>query len=150
MVLGDACVRALHGATLLALLVGPLAAPRPEPCAGSPLCSCRDKHMSCIAVPLHRFPGGLILTGNPLRCECELAWLGAWLRRWLQENEAGAELRRAVRGATCKDQLGRRVPLLQLRADEAECHASALSSDAQPKYTHASFILALLWTLIFR
>ncbi|XP_061713362.1 chaoptin-like isoform X1 [Cydia pomonella] len=94
--------------------------------------------------------GGLILTGNPLRCECELAWLGAWLRRWLQENEAGAELRRAVRGATCKDQLGRRVPLLQLRADEAECHASALSSDAQPKYTHASFILALLWTLIFR
>ncbi|XP_073945244.1 uncharacterized protein [Choristoneura fumiferana] len=94
--------------------------------------------------------GGLILTGNPLRCECELAWLGAWLRRWLQENEAGAELRKALRSATCKDQLGRRVPLLQLRADEAECHASALSSDAQPKCTHASYALAVLWILIFR
>lgn len=59
MVVGDACARwALQRATLLAwLLAGPLAAPRPEPCAGSPLCSCRDQHMSCIAVPLHRFPG---------------------------------------------------------------------------------------------
>ncbi|XP_041978148.1 chaoptin-like [Aricia agestis] len=95
--------------------------------------------------------GGLILTGNPLRCECELAWLGAWLRRWLQENEAGGELRRAVRAATCKDQLGRRIPLLQLRADEAECHASALSSDAQPKYTSYIYILTLTtYTLLIR
>ncbi|XP_059045287.1 chaoptin-like [Achroia grisella] len=95
--------------------------------------------------------GGLILTGNPLHCECELAWLGAWLRRWLQENEAGTELRRAVRSATCKDQLGRRVPLLQLRADEAECHASALSSDAQPNYTDVVYTLvAAFWTLLLR
>ncbi|XP_049869260.1 chaoptin-like [Pectinophora gossypiella] len=95
--------------------------------------------------------GGLILTGNPLRCECELAWLGAWLRRWLQENDAGAELRRAVRSATCKDQLGRRVPLLQLRADEAECHASALSSDAQPHYSDVVYTLVVaIWTLLFR
>nr|XP_037872820.1 chaoptin isoform X1 [Bombyx mori] len=95
--------------------------------------------------------GGLILTGNPLECECELAWLGAWLRRWLQENEAGAELRRAVREASCKDQLGRRIPLLQLRADEAECHASALSSDAQlnhKKMLHT--FIAAIWILIFR
>ncbi|KAF9424015.1 hypothetical protein HW555_000724 [Spodoptera exigua] len=95
--------------------------------------------------------GGLILTGNPLRCECELAWVGAWLRRWLQENDAGAELRRAVRSGTCKDALGRRVPLLQLRADEAECHASALSSDAQPHYTDIVYTLALaLWTILLR
>ncbi|CAG4980025.1 unnamed protein product [Colias eurytheme] len=95
--------------------------------------------------------GGLILTGNPLRCECGLAWLGAWLRRWLQENEAGAELRRAVRSATCTDQVGKQVLLLQLRADEAECHASALSSDAQPNYT--SFIYKItfsLWILVLR
>ncbi|KAJ2945942.1 hypothetical protein O0L34_g4860 [Tuta absoluta] len=94
--------------------------------------------------------GGLILTGNPLRCECELAWLGAWLRRWLQENEAGAELRRAVRSATCKDLQGRRIPLLQLRADEAECHASALSSDAQPHYSDLLYLVVAIWTLIFR
>ncbi|KAL0892982.1 hypothetical protein ABMA27_014650 [Loxostege sticticalis] len=95
--------------------------------------------------------GGLILTGNPLRCECELAWLGAWLRRWLQENDAGTELRRAVRSATCKDQNGRHIPLLQLRADEAECHASALSSDAQPNYTDVVYTLVIaLWTLILR
>lgn len=97
------------------------------------------------------FLGGLILTGNPLRCECELAWLGAWLRRWLQENDAGAELRRAVRSATCKDLQGRRIPLLQLRADEAECHASALSSDAQPTYSDVVYtLLVALWTLLFR
>ncbi|XP_053608070.1 chaoptin-like [Plodia interpunctella] len=95
--------------------------------------------------------GGLILSGNPLRCECSLAWLGAWLRRWLQENEAGSELQRAVRSATCRDQLGRRVPLLQLRADEAECHASALSSDAQPNYTDIVYTLvAALWTILLR
>lgn len=91
------------------------------------------------------------MTGNPLSCECELAWLGAWLRRWLQENEAGAELRRAVRSATCKDQHGRHIPLLQLRTDEAECHASALSSDAQPNYTHFVYVLVFtVWTLLIR
>ncbi|CAK1547140.1 unnamed protein product [Leptosia nina] len=95
--------------------------------------------------------GGLILTGNPLRCECGLAWLGAWLRRWLQENEAGAELRRAVHSATCTDQAGRQVPLLQLRADEAECHASALSSDAQPNFTSLIYKITFsLWILILR
>lgn len=95
--------------------------------------------------------GGFILTGNPLRCDCELAWLGAWLRRWLQENEAGAQLRREVRSATCIDQLGRRIALMQLRTDEAECHASALSSDAQPNYTHFIYILIItMWTLLIR
>lgn len=91
------------------------------------------------------------MTGNPLRCECSLAWLGAWLRRWLQENEVGAELRRAVRSATCQDQLGRRVSLLQLRADEADCHASALSSDAQPNYTDFIYTLIIaIWTILLR
>ncbi|CAG9094068.1 unnamed protein product [Plutella xylostella] len=94
--------------------------------------------------------GGLILTGNPLRCECELAWLGAWLRRWLQENDASAELRREVRAATCKDPQGRRTPLLQLRADEAECHASALSSDAHSHYRSLAIVVscALVTSLV--
>ncbi|XP_013169053.1 PREDICTED: chaoptin-like [Papilio xuthus] len=95
--------------------------------------------------------GGLILTGNPLRCECELNWLGAWLRRWFQENEAGTELRRAVRDAFCIDKNNRRVPLVQLRADEAECHASALSSDAQPNYTNILYMVIItLCTLALR
>ncbi|KAG6442372.1 hypothetical protein O3G_MSEX002279 [Manduca sexta] len=94
--------------------------------------------------------GGLILTGNPLRCDCELAWLGAWLRRWLQENEPGGELQRAVHGATCLDQHGRPAQLLQLRTDEAECHASALSSDAQPNYTQLYTIAAAAWILLLR
>ncbi|VVC96999.1 unnamed protein product, partial [Leptidea sinapis] len=89
--------------------------------------------------------GGLIMTGNPLRCECDLAWLGAWLRRWLQENDAGNELRRAMRSATCRDQLGRHLPLLQLRADEAECHASALSSDAQPNFIN--FVYTITYSI---
>ncbi|KPJ08168.1 hypothetical protein RR48_12907 [Papilio machaon] len=95
--------------------------------------------------------GGLILTGNPLRCECELNWLGAWLRRWFQENEAGTELRRAVRDAFCIDKNNRRVPLVQLRADEAECHASALSSDAQPNYTNILYMVIItICTLALR
>ncbi|XP_068631782.1 chaoptin-like [Battus philenor] len=95
--------------------------------------------------------GGLILTGNPLLCECELNWLGAWLRRWFQENEAGSELRRAVRDAFCMDKNNRRVPLLQLRADEAECHASALSSDAQTSYMNIIYkVIITLWMLVLR
>ncbi|XP_050667154.1 carboxypeptidase N subunit 2-like isoform X2 [Leptidea sinapis] len=95
--------------------------------------------------------GGLIMTGNPLRCECDLAWLGAWLRRWLQENDAGNELRRAMRSATCRDQLGRHLPLLQLRADEAECHASALSSDAQPNFINFVYTITYsIWVIVLR
>ncbi|CAH2037527.1 unnamed protein product, partial [Iphiclides podalirius] len=263
-------------ALVACLLIGTLTPEPLEPCTRSPLCSCRASHMSCIAVPLHRFPewphielqhldismsnleiisesaldglhlqtlvlvanrlhhiennafssmanslasldlgynefteiphqglkdlkvlnwlnlqnnniaciksdirwyhleetlttifypnftswshvatkllsGGLILTGNPLVCECELNWLGAWLRRWFQENEAGTELRRAVRDAYCVDKYGRHVPLLQLRADEAECHASALSSDAQTHYSNTLYIVVVsLWILLLR
>lgn len=59
MVLGHGCARwALQWVALVACaLAGALAPERVEPCAGSPLCSCRVAHMSCIAVPLHRFPG---------------------------------------------------------------------------------------------
>lgn len=86
--------------------------------------------------------------GNPLHCECELSWLGGWLRRWLQENDASVELRHAVRSATCKDHAGRNVSLLQLRADEADCHASALSSDAQPSPNNIVVILIYSLMLI--
>ncbi|KAJ8681551.1 hypothetical protein QAD02_017343 [Eretmocerus hayati] len=30
--------------------------------------------------------GGLQLSGNPLECDCEIAWLSLWLRRWLRES----------------------------------------------------------------
>ncbi|KPJ08169.1 Chaoptin [Papilio machaon] len=57
MVLGDeGRRRALQAALATCLLVGALSPEPLEPCARSPLCSCRAAHMSCIAVPIHRFP----------------------------------------------------------------------------------------------
>lgn len=76
------------------------------------------------------FLGGLILAGNPLRCGCSASWVGAWLRRWTSEVGGGTRSGRwAARSSTCVAGAGSlQKPLLALHADEAECHASALSS----------------------
>lgn len=57
MVLGDGSARWALRTAFVCLLMGVLSPERLEPCAASPLCSCRAAHMSCTAVPLHRFPG---------------------------------------------------------------------------------------------
>lgn len=91
--------------------------------------------------------GGLVVAGNPLKCGCGVQWVGAWLRRWCAEVGAWSEgARGAARRSTCAAN-GAAAPLLALDADEAECHASALSS--RTDHTHAPHALpALLW-LIF-
>ncbi|CAH0719725.1 unnamed protein product, partial [Brenthis ino] len=75
-------------------------------------------------------PGGLVLAGNPLRCGCSASWVGAWLRRWTSEVGGGTRSGRwAARSSTCVSGASSLPkPLLALHADEAECHASALSS----------------------
>ncbi|CAG9584286.1 unnamed protein product [Danaus chrysippus] len=73
-------------------------------------------------------PGGLLLGGNPLRCGCSSSWVGGWLRRWSSEVGGGSRrARAAARHSTCLTPSGPRS-LLALNADDAECHASALSS----------------------
>ncbi|CAG9092811.1 unnamed protein product [Plutella xylostella] len=93
-------------------------------------------------------PGGLVVSGNALRCGCAVAWLGGWLRRWAAE--AGAA--RGAGGAAAAGWCWRgaqRVPLLELQADAAECAASALSSRAPPRTApHAAELLLTL--LLYR
>ncbi|KAM3956959.1 uncharacterized protein ACR2FA_009082 [Aphomia sociella] len=95
-------------------------------------------------------PGGLVVSGNPLRCGCAVSWVGAWLRRWTMEVGGGSRsAREAARRSTCRSAaasstaLASPQPLLSLDADEAECHASALSSRA-PNTRHSS-MTAFLW-----
>ncbi|XP_047529776.1 chaoptin-like [Vanessa atalanta] len=82
-------------------------------------------------------PGGLLLEGNPLRCGCSASWVGAWLRRWTSEVGGGTRsARAAARRSACVTST--RAPpraLLELHADEAECHASALSSRSHKLYS---------------
>ncbi|XP_037872935.1 chaoptin [Bombyx mori] len=81
-------------------------------------------------------PGGLILSENPLRCGCSVSWVGAWLRRWTAEVGGWSrDGRDAARRSACMIS-GTLVPLLSLEADEAECHASALSSRALTHRPH--------------
>ncbi|KAJ8727803.1 hypothetical protein PYW08_016188 [Mythimna loreyi] len=74
--------------------------------------------------------GGLVVSGNPLRCGCSVSWVGAWLRRWTAEVGGwSAAARGAARRSACSER-GAARPLLALEPDEAACHASALSARA--------------------
>lgn len=71
------------------------------------------------------------MAGNPLRCGCSVSWAGAWLRRWTAEVGGwSAAARGAARRSSCRGPSGA-LALLSLEADEATCHASALSSHAR-------------------
>ncbi|CAH0578967.1 unnamed protein product [Chrysodeixis includens] len=90
--------------------------------------------------------GGLVVSGNPLRCGCSVSWVGAWLRRWTAEVGAWSRgARAAARRSACRGEAGA-VPLLALEADEAACHASALSSRARARLARAT--LPLLWLVL--
>lgn len=90
--------------------------------------------------------GGLVVSENPLRCGCSVSWVSAWLRRWTAEVggwSAGA--RGAARRSTCQGGRGG-VALLALEADEAACHASALSSRAGAVAARSTTVL--LWLVL--
>ncbi|XP_045497579.1 chaoptin-like [Colias croceus] len=87
-------------------------------------------------------PGGLSLSGNPLRCGCSSSWVGGWLRRWTTEVGGDSRGARAAAGASTCASGARRLPLLAQHVDEAECHASALSSPS--KRTFPCTLLSIL------
>ncbi|XP_044591646.1 chaoptin isoform X2 [Cotesia glomerata] len=82
--------------------------------------------------------GGLQVSGNPLECDCEIAWLSLWLRRWLREarqihtaSQSDARQLRSLAGrAVCTETTpsysSDRV-LLTLGTPHTACQASALS-----------------------
>lgn len=85
------------------------------------------------------FPGGLQLSGNPLECDCEIAWLSLWLRRWLRESrqihtasQSDARQLRTYAGRAVCTETTQLYPadraLLNLGAPSTACQASALSA----------------------
>ncbi|RVE41760.1 hypothetical protein evm_013589 [Chilo suppressalis] len=103
--------------------------------------------------------GGLMVSGNPLRCGCAVSWVGAWLRRWTGEVGGGArDARAAARDAVCLYGdgsgygSGPRAPraraLLAADTDAARCHASALSSSAPGAPRRPAALPAFLWIIL--
>ncbi|KAG8286362.1 biological adhesion [Homalodisca vitripennis] len=99
--------------------------------------------------------GGLLLSQNPWVCDCGLAWLGHWLRRWLREvlqiHTAPLDVAQHVlmtsREVTCSHQVtGRKIPLLDLYPN---CQASALSIASLTLWTPCldipCFMFSMLW-----
>lgn len=85
------------------------------------------------------FSGGLQVSGNPLECDCEIAWLSLWLRRWLRESrqihtasQSDARQLRTIAGrAVCTEttpSYSSDKVLLTLGTPHTACQASALSS----------------------
>ncbi|KAK0079520.1 hypothetical protein PV325_001105 [Microctonus aethiopoides] len=108
--------------------------------------------------------GGLQISGNPLECDCEIAWLSLWLRRWLREarqihtaSQSDARQLRNIAGrAVCTETTpsysSNRV-LLTLGTPHTACQASALSRGDYTKqpsksFWHIHFILIFLMKLM--
>lgn len=98
------------------------------------------------------FLGGLQVSGNPLECDCEIAWLSLWLRRWLRESrqihtasQSDARQLRTIAGrAVCTEttpSYSSDKVLLTLGTPHTACQASALSSGNYKK-------LATTWLAI--
>ncbi|XP_043260675.1 chaoptin [Colletes gigas] len=96
-------------------------------------------NLSWESVGTNMVVGGLQVSGNPLECDCEIAWLSLWLRRWLRESRQihvasqydARQLRmiagRAVCTETTPSDSSDKV-LLTLGTPHTACQASALSS----------------------
>ncbi|XP_012267039.2 chaoptin-like [Athalia rosae] len=103
-------------------------------------------NLSWEAVGTNMVAGGLQVSGNPLECDCEIAWLSLWLRRWLRESrqihtasQSDARQLRTIAGrAVCtetKPSYSSDKVLLTLGTPHTACQASALSSG---HYEHGS------------
>ncbi|XP_015126980.1 chaoptin [Diachasma alloeum] len=100
--------------------------------------------------------GGLQVSGNPLECDCEIAWLSLWLRRWLRESRQihtasqsdARQLRNIAGRAVCTETTpsysSDRV-LLTLGTPHTACQASALSSGHYPRSTKSCLFFILLF-----
>ncbi|XP_057659374.1 chaoptin-like [Diorhabda carinulata] len=97
--------------------------------------------------------GGLILSDNPFRCGCHLAWLGHWYRRWIRESvqshnapvETAIKMHQMVKEATCIDSITSKiVPIIYLPPEDMSCHASALSRATKVNKTFLVFIVLIL------
>ncbi|XP_023017908.2 uncharacterized protein [Leptinotarsa decemlineata] len=102
--------------------------------------------------------GGLVISQNPFRCGCHLAWLGHWFRRWIRESlqshnapvEAVMRMYAIVKASTCVDiATGGTVPIVELPPEDSSCHASALSNAAPSKEDSVIFIVLLLFLIGF-
>ncbi|XP_058791389.1 chaoptin-like [Phymastichus coffea] len=95
-------------------------------------------NLSWETVGTNMVSGGLQLSGNPLECDCEIAWLSLWLRRWLRESrqihtasQSDARQLRTYAGRAVCTETTQLYPadraLLNLGAPSTACQASALS-----------------------
>ncbi|XP_034180450.2 uncharacterized protein LOC117604471 [Osmia lignaria lignaria] len=96
-------------------------------------------NLSWESVGTNMVAGGLQVSGNPLECDCEIAWLSLWLRRWLRESrqihtasQSDARQLRTIAGrAVCTETTPSHSSdkvLLTLGTPHTACQASALSS----------------------
>ncbi|XP_053995102.1 chaoptin-like isoform X1 [Hylaeus volcanicus] len=96
-------------------------------------------NLSWESVGTNMVAGGLQVSGNPLECDCEIAWLSLWLRRWLRESrqihtasQSDARQLRMIAGrAVCTEttpSYSSDKVLLTLGTPHTACQASALSS----------------------
>ncbi|KAG5874642.1 hypothetical protein JTB14_001995 [Gonioctena quinquepunctata] len=102
--------------------------------------------------------GGLVISDNPFRCGCHLAWLGHWFRRWTRESlqshsvavETSVRMDAMVKESTCVDvTTGVTVPIVELPPEDNSCHASALSNASQSKEDSVMFVGFLLVMFVF-
>lgn len=95
--------------------------------------------------------GGLVVTNNPLKCNCHLSWLGHWFRRWMRETlqshnapiDMAVQMYELVKEETCIDvNSGVKIPIVKLPPEDISCYASALST--APNSYRISVIFSLV------
>ncbi|XP_076666473.1 uncharacterized protein LOC143368024 isoform X6 [Andrena cerasifolii] len=119
-------------------------------------------NLSWESVGTNMVAGGLQVSGNPLECDCEIAWLSLWLRRWLRESrqihtasQSDARQLRTIAGrAVCTEttpSYSSDKVLLTLGTPHTACQASALSSGNYEKLatTWLAIVDVIFLTIIF-
>ncbi|XP_015595406.1 chaoptin [Cephus cinctus] len=115
-------------------------------------------NLSWEAVGTNMVAGGLQVSGNPLECDCEIAWLSLWLRRWLRESrqihtasQSDARQLRSIAGrAVCTEtttSYSSDKVLLTLGTPHTACQASALSSASYGFYPVSFLYIVVVFLL---
>ncbi|KAG7209858.1 hypothetical protein KM043_011460 [Ampulex compressa] len=116
-------------------------------------------NLSWETVGTNMVAGGLQVSGNPLECDCEIAWLSLWLRRWLRESrqihtasQSDARQLRTIAGrAVCTEttpSYSSDKVLLTLGTPHTACQASALSSGNYERLATAWLALVEFFALV--